>query len=141
MADAPSKNLTREGYVFNGWGYTKVVEHYNITNGQTTYTTELYQFAFDNGQTEDYDNRFTHIDSDLEVYAVWGFITDNINVSAEDGVDFIELDSNENLIFGDGTSDLPLHSINSAVQLIKDINDGTKNYTITVSGQTEDYNI
>ncbi len=141
LADDPSKNLTREGYVFNGWGYTKVVEHYNITNSQTTYTTKLYQFAFDNGQTEDSDNRFTHIDSDLEVYAVWGFITDNINVSAEDGVDFIELDSNENLIFGDGTSDLPLHSINSAVQLIKDINDGTKNYTITVSGQTEDYNI
>ena len=124
----PAKNISRTGYSFAGWVYKAE-------------NSSIRQFAFDNGEQEDYDNKFSHIQSDMDLYAAWIYDTDEIHVSVTDGVDIADLDSSNNLIFGDGSATAPLKSIQGALEVITMINDPDRDYTIVINGMTEEYNI
>ncbi len=130
LADDPAINLTREGYLFNGWGY--IAEN------------DVNVFGFDNGEEDFYNSLFTHVFSDLEVYATWVCNTDELHVSVTNelkGVDFLGLDSSNEVVFGDGSETAPFYTINCALDTIRMLDDSSKDYTIVINGKTEEYNI
>lgn len=131
----------RAGYKFTGWYYIK--EH-TSGNPASGYTTSYIMTPFDFKDDED-DYEYTFIESDMTLYATWLYIeASNIFVDPTNGADAIFTDPDgdgSTIILGNGSESTPLRTINGALELIKLIDDSTKDYTIVINGMTEEYNI
>lgn len=141
----------REGYLFKGWYFNKTVEHYNPANFSYTYTYEMQPLDYKGPAYEDEygdmveDYEYTFINSDITLYAAWISENDNIYVDASHGVDFAsvneETGDSTSISLGDGSEDAPFKTIICAVDAIKTLNDPSIDYTILITGFTDDINI
>ena len=149
----------RTGYFFKGWYFKKTVEHYNPANFSSTYTYEMQPLDYKGPDYEDdygdmvEDYEYTFINSDITLYAAWITKNDNIYVDAADGdsdgdcdgVDFAsvneETGDSSTIRLGDGSEDAPFKTIICAVDAIKTLNDSSKDYTILITGFTDDINL
>ncbi len=130
----------REGYEFMGWYYVYEKTHYDGHNDiHDGYVMKPFEFK---DSADDYD--FTHIYSDMTVYATWRYLgSSSIYVNADIGADsaYVDRDDETEIYLGDGSETKPLRSVGAALELIKLINNPTEDYTITISGKTDDYNL
>lgn len=148
----------REGYLFKGWYFKKTVEHYDASDFSYTYTYEMQPIDYkgpdyeEDGYTvEDYE--YTFINSDITLYAAWITKNDNIYVNTADedgdgdcdGVDFASVNEQtgdaSTIRLGDGSVGAPFKTIICAVDAIKTLNDPSIDYTILITGFTNDINI
>ena len=130
----------REGYQFKGW-------YFESSTYSTTYEMKPFDFREDyyekNYEDEDVlvqDTESTFINSDMTLHATWRCLTINtIHVNANTG-DWCS-ENGRKISLGDGSEAYPLKTLNSAFDLIKEIDDSTKAYTITISGKTNECNL
>lgn len=143
---------TREGYLFKGYYYQKETEHWGgsqYSPEQQPSTYEMLSFDYKEADYEDEegntvtDSDYTFVNSDMTLYATWRCLTiNNIYVDADNGADAAWCSQDGSTIsLGDGSEGFPLRTLNSAFDLIKEINDATEDYTITISGLTSEYNL
>ncbi len=130
----------RTGYKFMGWYYVYEETWYD---GQNYNHIKFVMNPFDFKDNAD-DTDFTYIKNDMTLYAAWRYLgSSNIYVDAEDGGDGVYVDINDetSICEGDGSAERPLRTVTGALELIKLINDPSKDYTITISKKTGDYNL
>lgn len=143
---------TREGYLFKGYYYQKETEHWGgsqYSPEQQPSTYEMLSFDYKEADYEDEegntvtDSDYTFVNSDMTLYATWRCLTiNNIYVDADNGADAAWCSQDGSTIsLGDGSEGFLLRTLNSAFDLIKEINDATEDYTITISGLTSEYNL
>ena len=124
----------RSGYRFTGW-------YLNLNNNmeQFDYREDYYD---EDGEFRQ-DTWATFVTSDMTLYATWICLTINdIHVDTNYGADGAWCTDDGNTInLGDGSEAHPLRTLTSALDLIKEIDDSTKDYTITISGLTNVYNL
>lgn len=143
---------TREGYLFKGYYYQKETEHWGgsqYSPEQQPSTYEMLSFDYKEADYEDEegntvtDSNYTFVNSDMTLYATWRCLTiNNIYVDADNGADSVWCSQDGSTIsLGDGSEGFPLRTLNSAFDLIKEINDATEDYTITISGFTNEHDL
>ena len=143
---------TREGYLFKGYYYQKETEHWGGSQyypEQQPSTYEMLSFDYKEADYEDEegntvtDSNYTFVNSDMTLYATWRCLTiNNIYVDADNGADSVWCSQDGSTIsLGDGSEGFPLRTLNSAFDLIKEINDATEDYTITISGFTNEHDL
>ena len=130
----------REGYEFMGWYYVYEKTHYDGHNDiHDGYVMKPFEFK---DSADDYD--FTQIYSDMTLYATWRYLgSSTIYVNGDTGADgaYVDYSDNTKVYLGDGSASKPLRSVGAALEVIKLIDDSTEDYTITISGKTDDYNL
>ena len=130
----------RSGYEFAGWYYLYDETRYN---GSENVHVRYIMNPFDFKDSAD-DSEFTHIESDMTLYAAWRKLgLSDIYVNANTGADgvYVEIDDKDTIYFGDGTEEHPLRTVEAALDLIKLINNPSADYTINISGLTSEYNL
>lgn len=119
------------GYVFVGWTYKKL-----ISNSPETYDARIFVFE------GEFNYDATFIEEDMELISTWVCDTATLYVDAEDGINLIEYDDTEHeIVFADGSQTAQFDSIDCALEAIRIINNPARDYTIIVSGLTDEYNI
>ena len=125
------KAPSNPGYVFVGWTYKKL-----ISNSPETYDARIFVFE------GEFNYDATFIEEDMELISTWVCDTATIYVDATNGINLIEYDDTKNeIVFADGSQTAPFGSIDCALEAIRIINNPARDYTIIVSGLTDEYNI
>ncbi|WP_294429772.1 InlB B-repeat-containing protein [uncultured Treponema sp.] len=143
-------SIERDGYLFNGWYYKRTYETGNPAIGYTT-VHEMTPLDFkeadyyDDDENTVTDSDYTFVNNNTTLYATWTCNSENIYVNASTGADYAYIDestgADDTIKLGDGSSSAPYKSINCAVSSIKTIADSSKDYTILVTGFTDDFDI
>ncbi len=129
--DADFQAPSNPGYVFVGWCFKKL-----ISDSPETYDARLFIYE------DEYNYDVTFIEEDMELIATWVCDTDTIYVDTANGINLIKYDDTENeIVFADGSQTSPFDSVDCALEAIRIINNSTRDYTIIVSGLTDEYNI
>ena len=127
IPDVTDQLVEQEGKVFAGWWY----EHYDYNSG----TTVREQFIFEDPDPYDDDDTFYSYESvyeNITLEAVWYTPIQDIYVNADTSI------GNDNAA---GTASAPLATIQGAINRIAVFNDEARDYTITVSGLTEEHSV
>ena len=130
----------RSGYEFAGWYYLYDEQRYT---GSEYVHVRYIMNPFDFKDSAD-DSDFTHIESDMTLYAAWRYLgSSDIYVNANTGADGVYVDTQDStaISFGDGSKEHPLRTVEAALDLIKLINNPSADYTINISGLTSEYNL
>lgn len=129
--DADFQAPSNPGYVFVGWCFKKL-----ISDSPETYDARLFIYE------DEYNYDVTYIEEDMELIATWVCDTDTLYVDTANGINLIKYDDTANdIVFADGSQTSPFDSVDCALEAIRMINNSTRDYTIVISGVTDEYNI